>query len=294
MEHFKNPFEATDFVSPRAVENMRFFDEVLERAKNHRYFSHPFLTYFDMNVPTRDLAVFVLTSTYQLVRPFTALLCSLGGQAPNLKSRFALMDNLFEEMGCGELDSAHPRLYLKMLASIGVSESAAESMPVLPAVRRINDHLRDVILGRPFATGCAMLALAEAVISPTFPVFVTLARSAFPHVDMTFFDRHGVRDDGHSDDASTLFAITADSSQFTTIEGELARALDYRTELFDEWMLAATRPLVAARAIASERPLRLSDRAPRSRPMSERPRPMSERPLSHRPLSQRPSAPPSR
>ncbi|HSO36749.1 MAG TPA: iron-containing redox enzyme family protein [Labilithrix sp.] len=227
---------------------------------------------------------------YQLVRPFTSVLCSLGGQAPNLRSRFALMDNIYEEMGCGDFEAAHPSLYLKMLASIGVTEEAAESLPTLPAIRRINDHLREAVERQHFSVSCAMLALAEVVIPPTFPVFIDLARGAFPHVDMTFFDRHGPRDEGHSDDASLLFAISADSAHFTTVEIEVKRALDYRTDLFDDWMLAATRGLAPSRAAVSDRPLRsLSERPPRSRPLSERPRPLSARPPpSHR------GVPPSR
>lgn len=279
MEHFEGPFASSDMTSARAIENRAFLAGALERARNHRYFSHPFLTLFDRRPPSRELSVFVLTSTYQLVRPFTALLCLLGAHAPNLHYRFVLMDNLYEEMGCGAFESAHPRLYLKMLASIGVTEDAAERMPVLPPIRRINEHLREVVERREFSVACAMLALAEAVIAPTFPVFVTLARSAFPHVEMTFFDRHGARDDGHSEDAATLFALSADRSHYATIDAELTLALDHRTELFDEWMLVATRDIEPVRSMASERPLRsLSDRPPRSRPKSERPRAPSERP----------------
>lgn len=288
MEHFNSPFGSSDLASLRAIENRTFLDEALERARSHRYFSHPFLTSFDRSPASRELAAFVLTSTYQLVRPFTALLCLLGAHAPNLHYRFALMDNLYEEMGCGDFESAHPRLYLKMLASIGVTEDSAERMPVLPAIRRINDHLREVVERRDFSVACAMLALAEAVITPTFPVFITLAQSAFPRVEMTFFDRHGARDDGHSDDASTLFALSANRSHFATIEAELTRALDLRSELFDEWMLVATRGIVSARSMESERPLRsLSNRPPRSRPMSERPRALSEHPRPL-PLSEHP------
>ena len=274
MEHFKSPFEPSDFISTRAIQNRRFFDETLERAKSHRYFSHPFMSSFDRRAPSRELVTFILTSTYKLVSPFTGMLCFLGSQAPNLQSRFALMDNIYEEMGCGDFDSAHPRLYLKMLASIGVSPEVAESMPTLPAVRRINDHLREVIERRHFSVACAMLALAEAVIPPTFPVLASMARSAFPYVDMTFFDRHGVRDEGHADDASTLFAISGDSAHFATIEEEVTRALDYRTELFDEWMRAVANDALESRASASVRP---------SRPVSARPsRPVSGRPAEHR------------
>src|SRR5262249_16520486 len=144
-----------------------------------------------------------------VVSPFTGLLCALAGQAPNLQSRFALMDNIFEEMGRGDLTAAHPSLYLKMLASMGVGVDAAESMPTLPAIGQINKHLREVVERRHFSVACAVLASAEATIPPSFSVFTRGALKAFPDIDMTFFDRHGPRDQGHSDDAAMLFAVTS-------------------------------------------------------------------------------------
>jgi hypothetical protein len=35
-----------------------------------------------------------------------------------------------------------------------------------------------------------------------------------------------------------LFAVSADSSRFATVEAEVKLDLDYRSELFDEWMSA--------------------------------------------------------
>jgi hypothetical protein len=130
-----------------------------------------------------------------------------------------------------------------MLASVGVTAEVAESTPTLPAIRRINDHLREVVGRRHFSVACAVLALAESTIQPSFPILAAIARRAFPDIDMTFFDRHGPRDEGHSDDASILFAVSADSSHFATVEAEVNLDLDYRSELFDEWMWAMNRHL---------------------------------------------------
>lgn len=282
MEHFDSPFVSSDLTSACALENMRFLDGVVERAREHRYFAHPFLTAFDAGAPSRAYARTVLTSVYHLVRPFTAFLCALGGQAPTLRTRFALMDNIYEEMGRGDIASAHPSLYLKMLASIGVDEEEAETTPPLPEIASINDHLREVVERRPFSVACAMLALAEMVIPPTFPVFVQLARTAYPNVDMEFFDRHGPRDEGHSDDAAVLFAVTADPSHYAVVEAEAHRALELRTHLFDEWMRIAARMRASWRPVVgprpprahSERPPRMaSERPPRSAPLSVRPPP---------------------
>jgi pyrroloquinoline quinone (PQQ) biosynthesis protein C len=236
MEHFKSPFQAGDFASARAIENRAFFDDLLARTKRHPFFSHPFLTTLGNVTPSREVVLFILASFYKIVDPFTALLCSLGGQAPDLRSRFALMDNIYEEMGCGDLSAAHPSLYLRMLASIGVTRMAADALPELPSVARINDHLRDVVGRRPFSVAIAVLASAESTIPPSFPVLAGIARRRFSQVDMTFFERHGVRDEGHSDDASMLFVINADASQFPVVEGDVRLDLDYRCELLDEWM----------------------------------------------------------
>jgi hypothetical protein len=89
---------------------------------------------------------------------------------------------------------------------------------------------------------------------------------------MAFFDRHGPRDAGHSDDASMLFAVSGDRSHFATVEAEVWLDLDFRAELFDEWMAAFSKDV-------SQRPSTLS----------ERPRPISVRPP---PPAHRPSVPP--
>jgi pyrroloquinoline quinone (PQQ) biosynthesis protein C len=263
MEHFKSPFEANDLSSERAIENREFFDGLLCQARSHRLFSHPFLwNACEATLPRHTMA-FILTSFYGIVAPFTGLLCSLGGHAPSLRSRFALMDNIFEEMGCGDLNSAHPRLYLRMLASMGVSEPAAEGFPTLPSVCRINDHLREVVEQRPFSVACAVLASAEATIPATFPALASMARTAFREIDTTFFDRHGVRDEGHSADASMLFSITASRSDFSVAEQDVEIDLEHRSELFDEWISAISEGALDSRSNDAARPLSARPPAPK-------------------------------
>jgi pyrroloquinoline quinone (PQQ) biosynthesis protein C len=234
MEHFQNPFELRALSSARVVVNRRFFNEMLSGARTHRFFSHPFMAAF-AETSSRELASYVLTTFYQIVSPFTGLLFSLGGRAPTLETRFALMDNIYEEMGCGDVACAHPNLYLRMLSSIGVDAAAAERVPVLPAIGQINDHLRDVVNHRHFSVACAVLASAEATIPASFPALARGAQNAFQGIDLSFFDRHGPRDEGHSGDAATLFAVTGDSSQFALVQQEVTLDLEYRSELFDDW-----------------------------------------------------------
>jgi pyrroloquinoline-quinone synthase len=256
MEHFRSPFDPSDLATAQAIENRAFLDDVLVRAGGHAFFSHPFLLSGKKATLSRDVVSFILTSFYKIVSPFTGLLCSLGGRSPNLKCRFALMDNIYEEMGRGDLEQAHPNLYLRMLASIGVGAEAAERAPTLPSIQRINQHLAELVSLAPFSIACAVLASAEATIPPSFPVLAAIAQNAFPDVDTTFFDRHGPRDEGHSNDAAMIFALSAENSHFAAIEAGVKRDLDCRSELFDEWVVAMTAGAVRARPSATERPPR--------------------------------------
>jgi pyrroloquinoline quinone (PQQ) biosynthesis protein C len=261
MEHFRNPFAPRDTVRGQVSTNREFFDALLERAKHHRFFSHPILSTLGDTPQPPEIASFILTSMYKVVAPFTGALSTLGGRAPDLRSRFALMDNLYEEMGRGEIEAAHPMLYLQMLASIGINERAVDRQSTLPSIQRINEHLLAVVEEQPFPVACAVLAAAEAAIPPLFPVLAAMARTAFDEIDMSFFERHGGRDVGHCEDASMLFAVSADASHFAMAERAFMLDLDHRAEMLDEWMSA----------IASGTRPRTSDRPPRSvRPAAQR------------------------
>ncbi|MCW5836540.1 MAG: hypothetical protein KIS78_29340, partial [Labilithrix sp.] len=86
--------------------------------------------------------------------------------------------------------------------------------------------------------------------------------------------------EGHSDDAAMLFAVTADDSDFADVDAAVERDLDFRAELFDEWM-AAINGSVHPRLGLSERP---------PRRVSERPARMpSTRPGAHRPSARPPA-----
>jgi pyrroloquinoline quinone (PQQ) biosynthesis protein C len=255
VEHFRNPFALRDEARGQVADNREFFSALLERAKHHRFFSHPILsTPVDTPQPAQVVS-FILTSMYKVVAPFTGLLSTLGGRAPDLRSRFAVMDNLYEEMGRGHLEAAHPMLYLQMLASIGIDERAADRQQTMPSIQRINEHLQAVVEQEPFPVACAVLAAAEAAIPPLFPVLSAMATAAFGEIDMAFFDRHGGRDVGHCEDASMLFAVSADPSHFAAAERAFMLDLDHRAEMLDEWMSVIASGTVPRASRPSGRPV---------------------------------------
>jgi pyrroloquinoline quinone (PQQ) biosynthesis protein C len=238
VEHFRSPFAQRDTSSRSFAANREFFGALRERGSGHRLFSHPLLSVLGQRPQPPPVASFILTTMYKVVAPFTAVLSTLGGRAPDLRCRFALLDNLYEEMGRGDIQAAHPKLYLQMLESIGVDEPTAEGQSTLPSIRQINDHLFALVAEQPFPVACAALAAAEAAIPPLFPILAEMATSAFGAVDMAFFDRHGGRDVGHCDDAAMLFGISAEALHFEPSERAFLLDLELRAGMLDEWMAA--------------------------------------------------------
>ena len=51
---------------------------------------------------------------------------------------------------------------------------------------------------------------------------------------MEFFDRHGVRDEGHAEDTTLLIALHADQGDWPALEREARSALELRAEVWDE------------------------------------------------------------
>jgi hypothetical protein len=205
----------------------------MARSRGHRFFSHAFLSALDDVSPERDVVAFILTSFYKVVTPFS---------------------------------SARTTLYLRMLESIGVTETLAETLPELPSIGRINSHLCEVEGQRHVAVASAVLACAESTIPPCLPVLAAMTRRTFRQVDTTFFDLPGVRDEGQGDDASTLFVMSADPAQFAAVETAVGLDLDYRSELLGEWLSAISAGKPARRASSNGARKRRCEPSPVARP----------------------------
>jgi pyrroloquinoline-quinone synthase len=237
MEHFPSPYQSEDLTSPALGENLAFLAQVEARARTHRVFRHPFLQRIREGRCTREQLVTTLTLYEHIMRPFTGCLAMLAGRAPDLQTRFVLFDNLYEEMGRGRIDQAHPRLYRKMLASLGVDEEVIERSQPLASIRLSNDAMVDAATRKPFPVACAWFgAGTESYIPPTFGSLVQGLSAVFEpgEINLEFLDRHGVRDDGHAADANLAMALHLRPEEREVIPHEVDACLTLRANYWDQ------------------------------------------------------------
>ncbi len=236
MEYMTIPYSTEEQNTLEFIKNKRFLENMENTILSHRVFNHPFLHKFADNSYSEEGILFVLKQFGKIVMPFTGAICKLMGNAPDIKSRFMLMDNLYEEMGHNNLYASHPVLYLNMLESIGVSQKMLDETKTISSIRILNNTIYDAVSNSSFAVGCAWLGYGgELTIPNNFPYLVQGIKNTFgSNVNIDFWERHGTRDQEHSDDATTVLCMNCDETQHKQIEEAVRDSLNIRAIIWDE------------------------------------------------------------
>jgi pyrroloquinoline quinone (PQQ) biosynthesis protein C len=243
MEHFACAFSRQELDCESVLANRRFVRRLEERLSSHRLYDHPVNCALAAGEHGPEALRFVFVQMLHIIEPYTAMLSLLAGQAPDLRSRHVLFDNLYEEMGRGNIDEAHPMLWRRLLHSIGAGRPEARLEAPLPSIARMNRRMREALLGRRFPVACAWLSFSELPIPNIFGYLVRATDRMFQDlpVDRTFFDRHGIRDEGHAEDAHLLTSLYAAPTDHAAIESEALEALDLRAAVWDEFQARLSR-----------------------------------------------------
>jgi len=236
MENIASPYTQEELSSLRFQKNYQFLSDLKKKVTDHEVFDHPFLKKFANNEYTQEGVIFVIKQFGKIVMPFTAAICKLMGNAPDIKSRFMLMDNLYEEMGHNKLIESHPVLYLAMLDSIGVSQKGLDNTETISSIRVLNNTIFDAVSHKSFGIGCSWLGFGgELTIPNNFPFLVKGIKNGFDYeIDMGFWERHGERDQEHSDDATTVLCMNTDETEHKALEEAVVDSLNLRAMIWDE------------------------------------------------------------
>jgi pyrroloquinoline quinone (PQQ) biosynthesis protein C len=236
MEYCDIPFKKEELESENYQLNYNFLEKLEKEVLKYEVFDHPFLKKLSSGDYTKEGVRFTLMQFGKIVMPFTAAICKLMGNAPDLKSRFMLMDNLYEELGNMQYTQCHPSLYMEMLASIGGTQKGFNEMATISSIRILNNTILDAVEHKSFAIGCAWLGYGgELTIPNNFPYLVKgIESSSFEKVDMTYWDRHGSRDQAHSDDATVVLCMNTAEEEYQAIKEAVIDSLSLRARIWSE------------------------------------------------------------
>ena len=228
-------YNRSELTNADTILNQHFLKTLEDEARRHEVFDHPFLIRLSKGVFSEKGVRFAFIQFSKHVRIFTSCLSHLIGMAPDIRDRVVLFDNLNEELGRGQLSHTHYMLYLKMMASMGISNEEIERTPMLTSMELLNDGLRQAVQ-RSFVSGLSWLGIGgELTIPNNFPYLAQGLRRTFAQLDMGFFEHHGEVDQGHSDDSNLLLAMQIkEHGDRTVIRSEVLKSLFLRAAVWKE------------------------------------------------------------
>ncbi len=235
MEKIALPFNKEEMTSPKVIMNRARLESLQESVMKLPVFDHPFLIKLSKGAYSERAVKYAFIQFSKHVEIFTNCLSALMATSPTIRDRMVLMDNLQEEMGAGQLLGAHNMLYLQMLHSMGISNEEIDRTPAMISLQVLNDAL-DRAVRKSFICGLSWLGIGgELTIPNNFPYLAKAAKSTFAAIDTGFFERHGVRDDGHNCDTHLLLAMHINSEDdFRFVGNEVRKSLWLRAAVWEE------------------------------------------------------------
>jgi pyrroloquinoline quinone (PQQ) biosynthesis protein C len=242
MDTVKLPYNKAELSNPEMILNRHFLEMLEEEILKQAVFDHPFLIKLSKGVYSEKAVRFAFIQFSKHVKIFTSCLGHIIGNAPTIRDRLVLFDNLNEEMGKGALLGTHYMLYVRMLSSMGISSEEIDRAETMISMQILNDGLEQAVK-RSFVTGLAWLGLGgELTIPNNFPYLAQGAKKTFAVIDTEFFARHGAVDDEHKCDSNLLLAMQIKTqADRDMVRTEVHKSLFLRAAVWDEIGVQAAR-----------------------------------------------------
>ncbi len=202
-----------------------------EEALSHRINSHPLFKVMDAGLSKDEIRIF-LDNYYVNNRLFHLHLATLSLTTPLVK-RNDLFANLYDELGCDDVDNAHPTLFLKNYDFIGLSDSIEPSSGTL---HLLNTKIGLTHLSSDFRKGFGGLGFIEISMPVQMKsILKGLTNSGMSTSQTTFWDLHISIDERHGESwFHEMRELINSVDDYKIILDSGIRLLNARASLYDD------------------------------------------------------------
>ena len=188
----------------------RFYHEMRNFVLTHNAINNSYLRWFRTgNVSDQELHDFAI-EFYNFARFFPKILVA---QLVNTEDELVadeLTRVLYSELGEGQTENRHERLYRKFLRSIGIDVHDALTLPMMPTTKAYIDGMEELYgsgsheqaLGASFGLENMAITMWERLI----PGLSALKHARNPNLDMTYFTFHRELEVTHEQAMKKAFA----------------------------------------------------------------------------------------
>lgn len=224
-----------------AMKNLSSFVQVQESLReitaNHPLWNHEFFN----RCRTRQLALqevqLLAIQMYKFSKEFSRILASILSCCQDESVQLAILENLFDEMGRGDLTQSHPELFRHFTRALGIDDNIlAIQAPNLETEALINTYLRIPHQYGFLAALGAVCYASEGIVSALYIQLYQgiIGAAPLPKESLVFFEVHIHLDDSHAAKLAALIeARVTTVEELENIKLAVLEAMNARVQFFN-------------------------------------------------------------
>jgi pyrroloquinoline-quinone synthase len=162
---------------------------------------------------------------YKFSKEFNRILASILSCCQDESTQLVILENLFDEMGQGDVSQCHPELFRQFTRALGIQDETLAALPTAPETRA----LIDTYLHMPYKYGYlaalgAVCYASEGIVSSLYTQLYKgiVGAAPLPKESLIFFEVHINIDDSH---AAKLAAVIEAQIGMTEDDNNIKRAI---------------------------------------------------------------------
>lgn len=213
---------------------MKAFSEV---AQAHPLWKHPFLNSCQSGQISLAEVKVLAVQMYKFSKEFNRILARILSCCPHPMDQLVILENLFDEMGEGDLNHAHPELFRRFTRALGIDDDQLEALPTEPETLDLIETYLDLPnqYGYLAALGAVCFA-SEGIVSSLYTQLQSgiLSTISLPKEALVFFSVHVDVDDSHAAKLAALVEPKITSTEAAmNVNRAILDAMDARVRFFD-------------------------------------------------------------
>jgi pyrroloquinoline-quinone synthase len=212
-------------------------DSFCSITKNHPLWNHPFL----QRCRTGELSLaeirILAVQMYSFCKEFNRILASTLSCCPDESAQLVILENLFDEMGQGDLNQSHPELFRRFTRALGMSDEALTAQLVTPETRTLIDTYLQIPHKYGYLAAVAAICYAsEGIVNSLYSqLYKGIIDTANLQKDcLIFFEIHIDIDDSHAANLARVIEssiLTPEAEN--NIKQAITEAMDARLQFFN-------------------------------------------------------------
>ncbi|OYD98940.1 TenA/THI-4 protein [Nostoc sp. 'Peltigera membranacea cyanobiont' 213] len=208
-----------------------------EITVNHPLWSHEFLIRCRAgNLFLPDVQVLAV-QMYKFSKEFNRILASILSCCEDESSQLVILENLFDEMGQGDITQSHPELFRQFTRALGIDDVTLAALPTAPETSAlIETYLRMPHKYGYLAALGAVCYASEGIVSSLYTQLYKgiVGAAPLPKESLIFFEVHIDVDDSHAAKLAAVIEprITMNEEDIK-VRLAIVEAMDARVQFFN-------------------------------------------------------------